>query len=1013
MKKVQLVTVALTLACALFVSACTAPLLIPDAASDAAPDAQTGSNASTDGPGNMGDGEFSAVEGDNGEETAGSDSETPETTTSDDQSSDDPVGEDEMAESGFDELLPVDPKIRMGQLENGLTYYIRQNQEPENRAELRLAVNAGSLMEDDDQLGIAHFVEHMLFNGTEQFEGDEIVRFLESLGMSFGPDLNAYTTHDETVYVLKIPTDDDEIVATSFDILKEWAANVTFDEDKMDKERGIIVEEWRLRTQSSSGRIREQLIPVYLEGSYYNDRSPIGEMDIIRNAPRETLVRFYEDWYRPDLMAVAAVGDFDMDEIEQLIIDRFGPLKNPVDAPERKTYDLPAFDETRYRIITDPENPVTILQLGYNTLSEEVPTVGGYRDRLLPMLFYRMLNFRLDEIARRADSPYLGSFAGGSGLVRSLNVATVGVQVEDDGVAEGLAAVLTEVERARRFGFTESELERVKAEVLNLYRQINAEVDNTDSSDLADEYLRNFFTGEPIPGIAVEYELVQELMPTITVDDMIDVANKLVGNPNRSVVITAPEKEDVTLPTEAELAAIVDAVLASDIDPYVDDEVVAELISELPEPAAIVDTEEVEELGLTIIELENGARVIMKPTDFREEEIVFSAYSPGGSSLVSDEDYPEADFITALVSESGVGELDQTSLLKVLTGKSVSIVPTIDERSEGFVGAASPNDLETLFQLLHLYVTAPRADQDVFESLQDQLRADLVNRESTPFAALQDATTSALFDGDIRRRSLTVDEVDSLDLERGFEIYKERFADMSDFTFVFVGSFEPAEVEVLSAQYIGTLPSLDRDETWADVSGDLPTGVINKTVFKGQDEQSIVQVVFHGELDATPENRVLMRVMENVLDLYIRAEIREERSGAYSTQTFSNISKYPDQTYLMGVAFVTDPERVDELVDVVFEQIQLMQIIGPAEEDVTKIKEQILRTREERRQDNSFWSTVIEFYLENTDEDWLDALTYDERVEAVTADDVKQAMIDYINESQYVEVVLFPEGYQP
>jgi len=362
-------------------------------------------------------------------------------------------------------------------------------------------------------------------------------------------------------------------------------------------------------------------------------------------------------------MAVAAVGDFDMDEIEALIKERFGALTNPEDAPKRDTYTVPDFDETRYKIITDPENPATILRLSYNTVAEEIPTVGGYRDRLLPMIFYRLLNFRLDEIARQADSPYLG-----------------------------------EVERARRFGFSESELARVKADILNLYEQANKEVDNTDSGTLADEYLRNFFTGEPIPGIALEYKLVQELLPMITADDVIAVANKLVGNPNRSVILTAPEKEGIELPTENELAAIVEDVLASEIEPYVDDVIEAELIADLPPPAAVIATEEVPELGLTIIEFENGARVIMKPTDFKEDELFFSAYSPGGSSLVVDEDYPEANMIAGLVSESGVGDFDQTSLLKLVSGKSVSIAPMIDERSEGFSGAAVIDDLETLFQ---------------------------------------------------------------------------------------------------------------------------------------------------------------------------------------------------------------------------------------------------------------------------------------------------------------------------
>jgi len=721
-----------------------------------------------------------------------------------------------------DGLLPVDPQIRIGQLENGLTYYIRENSEPENRAELRLAINAGSLLEDEDQLGVAHFLEHMLFNGTEKFEGQAITEFLESVGMNFGADLNARTSFDETVYILRIPTDDSEIVETAFTILEEWAAYATFPEDEIDKERGVVYQEWQSRQQNAGGRLQEQILPVYLGGSRYNDRLPIGDMEIVQNAQRDVFVRFYETWYRPDLMAVVAVGDFDMDEIEGLIQERFSSIEMPDEPTPRPTYELPEHDETRYLVATDPENTTTLVRLSYRQPAAPSGSANDYRTVLMSSLIYDM-------------------FAG-------------------------LNALVTEVERARRHGFTESELERAKTGVLRYYEQAYDERDNADSGRLAEEFIRNYLTDETIPGIAVEYGLVDAMMPTITVEEINETVATLISDENRSVIVTAPEKEDVALPDEDGLAGIIEEVMASAIDPYVDEVVEGVLMETLPEPVEIVEESSVPELGVTEIVLANGVRVLMKPTDFMEEEVVFLATSPGGSSLVPDEDYPEAGTITAVVSESGVGSFDQTALLKLLAGKSLSVSPYIDDLNEGFTGQAATEDLETLFQMIHLYVTEPRADEEIFEVFRNQVRAELENRLLSPFSALQDAWYESLYSSSIREMPLSLEVIEGLDLARGFEIYQERFADLGDFTFVFVGNFEIETLSALSQRYLGTLPTTDRDEKWQNLLDDPPSGVIDRSVYKGQEGQSIALVVFHGLADdASQEKRVLVRALADVL----------------------------------------------------------------------------------------------------------------------------------------------------
>ncbi|MEZ4660008.1 MAG: insulinase family protein [Caldilineaceae bacterium] len=911
-----------------------------------------------------------------------------------------------------DAILPLDPAIRYGVLDNGLTYYVRHNEEPANRAELRLAINAGSLQEDDDQKGLAHFLEHMMFNGTRRFAGQELVNFLESVGITFGPDLNAYTSFEETVYMLHMPTDDAEILATGFDVLEDWAAYATLDQAEIDKERGVVVEEWRLREQTASGRMRNQIFPVWLGGSRYDERMPIGDMDIVRNAPRDTVVRFYQQWYRPDLMAVVAVGDFDVDAVEQMIIERFSTLTNPADAPAHQEYSVPAHEDTRYLVATDPENTSTQVRLSYTQPAEPLETGAQYRELLVSRLFYSMLQSRLDEIGRKADAPFVGAYAGASGLVRPVELATFVAQVNDGSALAGLESIFTELERARRHGFTESELERAKTDLLRFYEQAYQERANTESSSLVDEYVTHFLEKATAPGIAFEYELVDKLLPGITLAEVNSVGDNLQGDANRSVIVTAPQKDDTPAPTADELAAVLADVLAADIAPYEDAVVEAELVGDLPAPAAIVSENEMAELGVTELVLENGVHVLLKPTDFKDDEVLMTATSPGGSSLVSDEDFPEADTIASIVSQSGVGEFDQTALIKLLTGKSVSVSPYIDELAEGFSGSASTKDLETMFQLIYLYATAPRADEDAFEAFRKDQRAQLENRSLSPNAALQDALIGALYGDTVRRGPFTVEIIDGLDLARGFEIYQDRFADMSDFTFIFAGSFDVEQIKALAQQYLGTLPAANRSETWQDVAPDLPSGVIQEEVKKGQDEQSISELIFYGDMAATPDNRMKIRAVETILDIMVRDTVREELGGAYASGTFSNVNEQPDQNYYFGVYFGSEPARARELIDAVFGEIEKLQTEGPTEENVTKFHEIQLNQREEQVATNGFWTAVLKFYVENPDEPMSDILVFDDRIRAVTAEDVQSAAQDYLQADQYIEVILYPEGFE-
>ncbi len=906
----------------------------------------------------------------------------------------------------------VDPAVRLGQLDNGLTYYIRQNTEPEARAELRLALNAGSLQEDDDQLGLAHFLEHMLFNGTARFPEQELVDYLETVGMEFGPDINAYTSFDETVYTLRVPTDDPQLLATALDVLEDWAFYATLDPEEIELERGVVIEEERLRDQNANGRIREQLLPVLFGDSRYGERLPIGEMEIIRTAPPETVQRYYEDWYRPDLMSVVAVGDFDVDEMEAMIVERFSDEAAPVDPPARPTGTLPDHAETRYKVITDPENPSTTAQVYFKKPANVLRTVDDYRQGLTSGIFYQLLNARLGEISRTSDAPFVFAVSSENNLVRPTDLSVVAAQMKEGRVLEGLETLLTEVERVNRHGFTETELVRAKQNLLTNWEQLYSDRENIPSSRRADEYVRAFLTGEPIPGIEAEYELAQELIPAITLEEVNAAIDSLIGEENRAVVVIAPEKEDLTPPTEGELADVVARVEAKAIEPYADATNDAPLLADIPEPAAVVAETAIPELGVTEIVLDNGVRVVMKPTDFREEEIRFSAGSPGGSSLYADEDYLEADNITSIVNQSGLADFSIDDLVRKLAGTDVNVSPYIGELYEGLVGATRPADLETLFQLIHLTMTAPREDAEAFAVWQEQWRTFLENRELSPSSALEDALIEGLYGDDLRARVPTIDEIEALDLDRAYEIYAERFGDASDFTFIFVGNFDEAELTELAQTYLGTLPAGTRVESWRDIQPPLPQGIVQNDVFRGQEEQSITQLVFTGEFD--PETLSWMSVagLETVLDSRLLKDLREARSGVYASFVNVEQSVEPSSRYEASIGFGSDPQRVEELVGATFDILTDLRDNGPTEEEMVKVQEQARRTLEESQRQNGFWLDELEqLYYAAEPGDPLAMLGYEDDIANVTAAEIQAAAQALLNLDNHVRVTLFPEGY--
>lgn len=912
----------------------------------------------------------------------------------------------------LNERLPLDPAIRTGKLDNGLTYYIRQNAEPAKRAELWLAVNAGSVMEADNQKGLAHFLEHMLFKGTQRFPSLGLLDFLQSIGMKFGPDINAYTSFDETVYTLQIPTDKEGDVSKAFDVLQDWAGAATLSPQDFDKERGVIVEEWRLRDKTASGRMQDKIVTMLLGDSQYAKRLPIGDMEIVRNAPVDALRSFYQKWYRPDLMAVIAVGDLDVDKTEAMIRERFSKLpKADAQAAARPTFDVAARAGTSALVVKDPENPTTAVSVYQSRPARPLETVGNYRDMLLDYLVTMMLNQRYAEVARQADAPFLQAQAGNDNLVRPTDIYGLSAVVKDDGAVAGLSALVTEFERARRFGFTKSEFERAKQELLRFYESADKEQKTSESSGYANEYVDLFLRQIASPGIQYEYSLVQRLLPDITLDDANQRIANLVTPDNRAIILEAPDKADLKLPTEAELTAAADAVAAKQLEPYSDKVAQTKLLDQKPAPAAIVSEKTLPDLGVTDITLANGVRVILKPTNFKKDEVIFSATSPGGSSLVSDADYPEAAVASSWIDNSGVGNLTQTDLDKLLSGKLVSVSPVIGELREGFRGSASPDDLETALQLVYLYATHPREDDNSFQVLRNQLETSLKNRSLTPESGFEDALNAILCGKSMRCGPLPLDQVNALDEQRTFDIYRDRFADFSDFTFTFAGNFDLDTMKTLAQTYLGNLPTTGRKETWRDIRAPLPTGVVEKTVHKGLDERARTRIVFTGPISPTLENNVMLDVLENVLDIRVIDELRQKLGGTYSPQAATRWEWLPKPTYRASIDFVSDPKRVEELTQAVFGLLDDLRTKGPSEGDVAKAIEQARLAHQKALEDNTFWVSELQDHLTTPGDDGSDILRYEKALASITAQDVQRAAQTLLPADRYVKVVLYPEKF--
>jgi zinc protease len=914
-----------------------------------------------------------------------------------------------VAESGTP--LPLDKIIHKGVLENGLTYYVRANGKPQKRAELWLVVNAGSVLEDDDQRGLAHFLEHMAFNGTEHFPKQDLVNYLESVGMRFGADINAQTGFDDTIYTLTVPTDDPTIFAKGLDILHDWANAVAFEPAEFERERGVVREEWRLG-RGAQARIRDQQFPVLFQGSRYADRLPIGTLPTIEHAPREKLIRFYKDWYRPDLMAVIAVGDLDPATIEPQIRARFADLVNPSPERARGTWSVPPHKQTLYSIASDAEETESSIAIYHLHGADPQGTAEDYRRSLVERLYHAMLNARLSEIAQRPDTPFLYGVSTTDSLVRTVSATVQGAGVPDGGIPRGLDALLTEIERVHRYGFYDSELARQKAELLRSYEQALAEVDKLDSSGFAAEYSRNYLEDEPAPGIAAEHAMVAKYLPTITLAETNRYASAWTDSANRVVLVSTPKKPGSEPPRESDVRKVFGRVEENELKPWVDRVVDKPLVPTPPKPGTIVNESTVPEVGLTVWTLSNGARVLLKPTDFQNDQIILRGWKPGGTSLASDADFLSANFAAPILREAGYGAFDSITLEKALAGKAAQAGTYIGELEEGVMGAASARDAETMFELAWLAITSPRRDRASFETQVGKLRASIDDRLADPQAAFGDAMRETLANHHPRRQRLTEEGVDAISLDTALRTYKDSFADASEFTFLLVGNLDVEKLRPLVLTYLGGLPSLGRHETWKDIGIHPPTGRVDVVVKKGVEPKAQVRLVWNGDAVWSRETVQDLDALADALNIRLREVLREDLGGVYGVGVDGNVTDRPRGRFTFTIGFGCAPERVDELVAATLKEIDAVRDHGLGGVYVEKVKETQKRERETALRENDFWVDVLESYDKHGLEPRL-ILRYDELVQRTTTERLKETALKTLDPQSYVKGVLTPEVKAP
>ena len=916
-----------------------------------------------------------------------------------------------FAQQDLSDTLPVDPNVRVGKLSNGLTYYIRQNKKPEQKVELRLAVNAGSVLEDEDEQGIAHLSEHMAFNGTTHFKKNDIISFLQSIGVGFGNDLNAYTNFDQTVYILPIPTDKPGNIEKGFQILEDWAHNVTYDTDDIDGERPVVLEESRLGKGPNS-RMYRKIYPDIFAGSLYAERLPIGKDSIIKNASYATVRRFYKDWYRPDLMAVIVVGDINPDKAEQLIKEHFNTLKNPANERPRVHQPVPPYEKNDAKVVTDKEATSYTIVINYSAEPiHPIITLADYKKELTKEIFTTLFNQRLRELTQKENPPFVYVYTGFGSFARGYESFSASIGVGNNNADTALKAFETELERVKKYGFTKAELDRAKSDQLTEMERMYNERNKTESANYVEEYLQNYLTEEPIPGIQNELKYYKELLPQISIDDVNENTKTLQENSKQFIALLGPEPaEGKQLPTGSDLLAVASSVENMDIKPYEEKTIASSLMTTVPKPGKIISSKKNAQLGTTEFTLSNGTTVTIKPTEFKNDEVLVSAVRPGGKNNYGLKDKYNAEYATSVITSMGVGSFSPVDLKKVLSGKTVSVTPLFTNISEGISGSSSVKDIESMMQLMYLYFTEPRVDTSLFRSFVQKNKSQLTFLSANPQVVFVDSLYKTLYHDDpLAPVAVPKPEYfDEINLNRLVQIYKERFGNANGMHFTFVGSFKEDDLKPLIEKYIASLPSSPAKFHYVDNKLRPAKGKIDFTVNKGKEQKSLILGVYSGEVPYSEALDMKADAISEILNIRIIEELREKIQGIYGGGTQAQFQKLPYPHYTFFLQLPCGPEKVDTLLYAAHKEIENLMKNGPSKENMEKVKQQWIEQHKVNIKENRAWLSQLEsYYFPGDNPDYF--IHYEKYVNALTAKDVQDAAKLLLSTKNVVTGILMPE----
>ena len=909
--------------------------------------------------------------------------------------------------------LPVDKNVRIGQLDNGLTYYIRHNKLPENRAEFYIAQKVGSILEEPQQRGLAHFLEHMAFNGTKNFPGDDkglgVIPWCETVGIKFGTNLNAYTSIDETVYnISNAPIDRTGVLDSCLLILHDWSNYILLKDDEIDKERGVIREEWRSRN-SGMLRVYTDLLPTIYQGDKYADCMPIGSIDVINNFPYKDIRDYYHKWYRPDLQGIVIVGDIDVDTVEAKLKAVFADVQKPVNPAERTYYPVTDNKEPIVAIGTDKEVDDPSIEIYFKqdaTPDSEKNNVGYLASQYMTSMISSMLNARLSELVQSANPPFTraSSYYSDFFVAKTKEAFALSASSKSDGIETALKTLLQETERARRFGFTESEYARARANYLQSLESAYNEREKTKHGSYVREYVQNFLNGEPIPGIEAEYAMMNQLAPNIPLQAMNMVMQQLVPDSNQVVIIAGPAKEGLKYPTKEEVINLLKGMKDLDLQAYVDKVSDEPLMKEAPKGGKIISEKEGDIYGSTKLVLSNGVTVYVKKTDFKADEIRMKGTSLGGKSIFPDKDALNFAVMDNVIAVGGLGNFSQVDLTKVLAGKKVSVNAGLGATTENVFGTCSPKDFETMMQLTYLTFTAPRKDAEAFESFKNRMKAQLESAQANPLSSINDSLQKAMYNNHPRVVMMKPEMVDQIDYDRILEMYNDRFKDASDFTFYFVGNIDLETAKPLIAEYLGALPAINRKETFKDTKMSIRKGVYKNEYAKEQQTPTATIVfLYSGKAPYTLKNDILLSFATQVLDMVYTEEVREKEGGTYGVNCFGDLQKYPKEQLLLQIVFQTDPAKKDKLAGIVVDELKKLAAEGPSDVHLQKVKEYMLKKYADNQKENGYWMNNLNDYfyygMDMTE-------GYTDIVNSITAKDIQKFVSDLLKQGNEIEVTM-------